>query len=118
MIQVRILTPVPDADFYRGRWTTARIVRGTRGALVTDGVESAVGGTNFEVAAGTVETGGIVRYQGQHFRVEAFEPVPPFRVRDRLYTSQAQGQFLEDLARGIAADGNTVLADGSRVVAV
>ena len=51
------------------------------------------GSVTLKVPAGTVPLSTVVKLQGQHFKVEGIEHIPPYFTRDRIFTTQVERSF-------------------------
>ena len=120
MVQLAVKSRVAGEDGYSVRYITGRVIRGTRGVLLSDGALVPSGGTTFNVPRGAVDVDEVIEVvgTGQHFQVSGVEPMPPFHVRDRIEADQVSGRFpLATVGAGVTMGGDSLTMGGNRVVA-
>ena len=90
-VQFAVLAPAEMQDELTTRYVLGKVVRQRR-QVDSDGIMVRGGRLDVEVKRGAVAFGEVIRYQGQHFRVDGVQPRPPFFVTDRvLCTLRAAG---------------------------
>ena len=112
-IQLKVLTR-QTGRIYTQRFVQAEIERSSRARGQDGSALLPFGSVTLKVPAGTVPLSTVVKLQGQHFKVEGVEHIPPYFTRDRIFTTQVNGVFrtAAAVATIITLDGDSISVDG------